>query len=344
MAPLAGWRAGLVALALSTPLPVAAQLPEQVRIAWRDDSACPRPQGLEADVARLLGARSEKMSEMEVRIQVARSGRGPFALTFVVDDLTRRAERRVQLASCEEVREAAVLLIATAIDPAAALRPAPAPPSPPEQPPPPAASARPPQAAATDAPPPPRAPASAPTGPRLRRGRFAAARWSLLVGALADLQALPGPSGGPSLGASLVGRSTIVWTQARYLFPRDVDAEGDPRSKLDLFAAGVGASYGVTLGPARLGPAAELEFGLLRTQNRGERRADNAATRWGNALLGALIALWPRERVGLELGLFAGLPIWRPELLLRDGTPRHTTDAWSLRATLTLRVSLGSKD
>lgn len=344
MSPLAGWRAGLVALALSTPLPVAAQLPEQIRIAWGEDSACPRPEALEADVARLLGSRSEKMSELELNIQVVRSGRESFALTFVVDDLTRRAERRVQLASCEEVREAAVLLIATAIDPAAVLRPAPPPPIPAE--PPAAPNEQPPQAAATDAPPPPsaRTPASAATRERPARRRLAAARWSLLVGALGDLQALPGASGGPSLGASLAGRSTAVWTQARYLFPREVEGESDPRSELDIFAAGLGASYAVTLGPTRLGPAAELEFGMIRTQNRGERRDDNAATRWGNALLGGLFSLWPRARVGVELGLFAGLPIWRPELRLRDGSLRYQTDSWSLRATLTLRVSLGSKD
>lgn len=342
MTPLAGWRAGLVALALSTPLPVAAQLPEQVRITWGDESACPRPDTLEVDVARLLGSRAERLSEIELRIQVARS-RESYALTFVADDLARRAERRVQLASCDEVHEAAVLLIATAIDPNAVLRSAPTPPAPAEPPPPPPRE-EPPQAAATDTPPPPVATPSPRPRVRLGGGRLTAARWSLLLGGTFDLRALPGPSGGPSLGVALAGRSTELWTQARYLFPREVAADGDPRSELDIFAAGLGGSYGLLLGPTRVGPAAELEFGMIRSQNRGARRADSAATRWGNALLGVLIGLLPRRRVGLELGLFAGLPIWRPKLQLSDGTPRHTTDPWSLRATLTLRVSLGSKD
>jgi hypothetical protein len=254
----------------------------------------------------LLGDKRPQLPPTEFEIDIDRAGDG-YELELEVDG----REREVELASCQEAQDAAVLLIATAIDPDAILRVEKPPPPPPEP-------AKPPR----QKPPP--------------------YRWSLLLGGLFDLQSLPGPIAAPNLGALWQGACWRSWLALRYLPARkargvDVDAQ------VDLFASALGGAHVWELGPIKLGPAAELELGALRARDvRGRVSAQNDAGPWGSALFGALAAYGATKRIGVELGLYVGVPLWRPELSVRNASSFYTTAPVTMRLALTARVSLGS--
>lgn len=299
----------------------AATLPEQVTIRWRS-SVCARPLGLEAEVARLLGPELNELAPIELRAEVEQRALD-YELTLHVHDATRELERRVQLASCDEVRDAATLLIATAIDPDAVLRAAPS-----ETPAAPSAL-------------PPVAPEPAPVAP------VSSSRWSLLLGGVGDLQSLPGPSGGPSAGALVALRPLRLSALARYLLARTQAApESELATELDLFLFGLGAQLAWKVGPFLLGPGVEAEFGVLRARTRGPNHAGTGTAPWGSALLGGAMAWGASARVGVELGVFAGLPLWYPRLAReeRKSSPFYSTEPFTVRVALALRISLDSKD
>jgi hypothetical protein len=283
----------------------------------------------------MLGSPPANIAASALDVNVARVSERAYALTLTVDNATGRAERRVQLGSCSEVQEAAALLIATAIDPAAVLRvqqreaSAPAPVEPVAQP------------ARSD-----QSDAALPT----RGQRSHHLRWSLSLGAVGDWRSLPGPGGGPQFGLALSLERLRISLAARYLFAR---SEADPRtdivSELDLYAGALGVSYLWSFGAVSLGPSAEAELGVLRASSRaGERNGDSNRIfgEWVNALLGTGLAVRASPSVQFELGLFGGIPIRRWKLGVKGSTTRtfYRTRPIHGRATLSIRVSFGSKD
>ncbi|HEX5660574.1 MAG TPA: hypothetical protein VFX59_25450 [Polyangiales bacterium] len=306
MAKLAG---GLLAIWLFAAS-ARADLPPEVTIRW--SGACPRPFALEAEVSQLLGGKRPQLPATEFEVEVDEE-RGGFELTLEVESKAERSERTVQLASCPEAQDAAVLLIATAIDPDAVLRVKPSPPPPPPPP----------------EPPKPKAPPY---------------RWSLWLRGLFDLQSVPGATVGPTLGALWQQEHYRAWLDLRYLAARTARAQdADVRARVDLFAGALGGAYVWSFGTFVVGPAMELELGALRARDvRGQVRAQNDAGPWGSVQLGALAAYRATERFGMELSMFAGVPVWRPELAAGDVGVFYTTAPVTMRLALGARVSLGS--
>jgi hypothetical protein len=293
---------------------VRADLPPEVSIRW--SGACPRPFGLEAEVSQLLGGKRPQLAAtaFEVEVDAEREG---YELTLEVESAGTKAERTVRLPSCREAQDAAVLLIATAIDPDAVLRV--------QTPPPP--------------PPPPTPPA-----PVLPKQKVPAHRWSLWLRGLFDLQSLPGPTLGPTVGGLYQDAHWRAWADLRYLPARTARAgEADARARVDLFAAALGGSYAWAWGPFVFGPALEVEAGVLRARDvRGLTSSENASSPWGSVQLGGLAGWGATRRLGLELGLFAGVPMRRPALSA-GGLPRfYETEPVTMRLALAVRVSLGS--
>jgi hypothetical protein len=296
---------GLLAC-LMLAAPARADLPPEVSIRW--SGACPRPFALEAEVSQLLGGKRPQLpvTEFEVDVDEERAG---YELTLDVNSSESKAERTVQLATCQEAQDAAVLLIATAIDPDAVLRvqkPSPPPPPPPPEPP------KPPRAKA-----PPH-------------------RWSLTLRGMFDWQSLPGPTLGPSLGGLWQDARWRAWVDLRYLPARTEKAE-DVSARVDLFAGALGSAYVWAWDPFVFGPALELELGALRA-----RGLQNDAGPWGSVQIGGLAAWRATQRFGLELSMFAGVPLWRPRLSAGDADPFYTTAPATIRLALGVRVSLGS--
>lgn len=310
-----GRLAGLLALWVLAA-PARADLPPEVTIRWT--GACPRPFALEADVSQLLGGKRPQLAAtaFDVDVDAERAG---YELTLEVESGRSTAERTVRVASCQEAQEAAVLLIATAIDPDAVLRVRPAPP-PPVPPPPP------------------------PPKPSVPREKVPPYRWSLLLQGLFDLQSLPGPTLGPALGGLWQTGPWRALLDLRYLPGRTAGArDAAVEARVDLFAAALGGAYVWAWGPLGLGPAAQLELGALRARDvRGQVRGQNAAGPWLSAEVGGTAALARTARVGLELSLFVGLPLLRPELSAGGVGRFYATAPVTMRLALGVRVSLGS--
>jgi hypothetical protein len=298
-----------------------AQLPEHVEISWDDDGSCPRPLrlSLESEIARILGpgARTIPPARFEVRV-VRRSDGGaqPYQLTLSVQRAAFRGQRELAFASCSDSQDAAALLIATAIDPTAVMR------TPPRES------------------PPPREPAAPP------RPVVAPHPWSLLARGLFDVSSLPAVSAGLEAGVLHARARYRLWSEARYLFAQKTERTGSGvAADVDLFAAAAGGAYVWPFGALVVGPAAELELGVLRGQGAAVRDGltpQNQVGPWGALHAGGIAGIAVHRRVGLELSLFGGLPLWRPQLAVRGDGAFYTTRAATMRVAVGVRVSLGS--
>lgn len=298
---------GLLALSLLIAWPAAAAKPSPLEIDWARGAACPKPASLATDVERLLGTEHGQLAPMKFAARVAALEPEGYELNLDVVTRDHRAHRTVRLSTCEEVGEAAALLIATALDPAVALR---------EEP-------------ATEPAPRERVP---PT-------------WALSVSGLFDTRSLPHESFGVSGGVQLAfERGAWLWAEGRYLAPaRQIDEGSSSETKIDMLGGALGTAWMWKLGKAALGPALELEAGLLRGRSNGLVQAERADALWVDALGGALLSYALHTRVGLSLGMLGGVPLTRPRFALRDEEPFYTTRAWTFRLALGVRVSLGSR-
>jgi hypothetical protein len=328
---------GLVVPALSTPLAATAQAPDALQVAWNDTGSCARPALLESEVTRLLGPDSPSKGTLRFDVRVAQlADSGRYGLTLKVEGKEHQAKRDVELESCRDVQEAVALLIATAIDPTAVLRATPPepvapPPPPPEPEPEPEPESEPEELESV-------------SGPRKLR-------WSLLAGASWDYQTLPIFTYGPLLGVLVDVPRVRVSLDARYLWDRSLEyTTQDLKIVLDLFSAVATASYPFELGRwVSLGPGIAVEVGALRVRTEGRENRTQWVV-WGDVFAGAVLALLPRERFGIELGMWFGRPIRPPELALggrESFYPEPSDDRrnqWSWRATAALRVSLGPKE
>lgn len=300
----------LVCLALLAPALGRAQLPPQVTLEVSAPSSCPRTHALEADVARLVGATElADAAATEATLAFTHEGDDAHALALTIVTRGERYVRAMRLRSCEEAREAAALLIASALRPDLAL-------------------------AIADDP-------ALPTPPVARSDRDARVGWSLALGGLLDLRSLPGATFGPTLGVGLSRRALRARADAHYLIARRSE---DPSSALeaaiDLFAGALGVAWLLKLGALRVGPALSLEGGVVRGRGRGERAPREARLPWGALLAGAESELPVGRRVALTAGLALGLPLWRPAFHLADEPAFYTTAPVTARLTLGARLQL----
>jgi hypothetical protein len=279
-----------------------AQLPSQIEVRWQTSAACSKTANFEADLARRLGPDAERAQPLRIEVEIAALAEAGYQLTLVAEG-SAEARRSLQVASCEEAERAAAVLIATAVVPAAA------------------------SAESAEAAPSARAPSRRPP-------------WSLRIGLLGDLAALPGPSGGPSVGVGYDFPRPKLWLDARYGIARESNHSAEARSEIDLFALALGGAYAWQLGPVWLGPALELELGALRGRAAGAREAGSRAAPWIAAFAGALLGA-DLGRVTLTVSTALGVPLLRPEFQLEGQTNVYETSAITGRAQLGVSVPLG---
>ena len=234
-----------------------------------------------------------------------------YQLDLVMRGSPHRGQRTVRLASCAEVEEAAALLIATALDPALALRE---------------------DDAVSE-------PADVPRAAPRRRPSV-----SLGVRGLLDTRSLPDASGGIGAGLQLSFEHLWLWADARYFFPaRARDTQLESETAIDLIAGALGVALTWSLGALSLGPALEAEAGMLRGKTSGVEQPERAQVLWVSGLGGALASYTLHERVSVSLTMLGGAPFVRPRFALRDEEPFYATRAWTFRLALGVRVSLGSR-
>jgi len=339
------------------------QVPEPPRPAddlqWTAPAGCPGPEALRAGIERRRG---RALVTGQVRVLARTIALGPRRYRLDLElALGERRETRVLTAStCAALVDAAALLIALALDAepgrdqagdaaqvepgadtaaAAVVAPDPEPAIAPPEPPPTLADEPPAPASPSPEPPPILAdepPATPPATPPPRRGPGGFLR----AQGLAELGALPGPTGGLALAGGLLWPRFRLELQASWLAPRTATPpQADVRAS--LFA-------GAALGCARLGRGAlelpvcgGLELGGMPGVVDGSGPRTTALGRWLAGVLGVGAAWRVHPRVGLWAALQGFAAMQRTTFVLRDPGPELVLfDPGVLSARLALGVEL----
>lgn len=312
-------------------------------LVWTAPASCPDREALLAGIERRRG---RLLTPGQVRLRARTSVLGPRRYHLELElNLGERREMRVLTANtCAALVDAAALVIALAIDagPPPATTPSPPSPEPPE--PPPELPEQLPALTAPPEPPPPvfaDEPPAAPSGaPPRRRGPGGFVR----LQGLAELGALPGPTGGLALAGGLLWPRFRLELQATYLAPRTATTvQADVRAS--LFA-------GALLGCARPGRGAlefplcaGLELGGVPGVAVGPGVRATALGRWLAGVLGVGVVWRVRPRIGLWAAVQGLAAIQRPTFVLRDPGPEvvlFDTDVLSARLTLGVELRIGA--
>lgn len=277
--PLAAAAIGLLAAALALAFaPPARAEHELLRFDWKAPDGCPTREQVLAHTEKLLGRAPEAaLSEaLVLSVEVSQQPSGGFELLLSSRSATSSTTRHVSAESCQELGDAAALLLALTIDPnlktdapsaagafAAESTAAPAPTS--EPAPEPAAPAAEPQ----------RTPVT--SAPEASRLRSEPAHW--LAGAELALSSgrLPGVSPGAVLHGGLSGRS-LLWQLNLGFFPeRHAGVAGSSAGgELQLGSLGTDVGYVFVLNGARVTPLAGIELAWLHGSGSGVTQPGSA--------------------------------------------------------------------
>lgn len=308
-----GLQGGLLIAGLLSSGAARAATPVHVELDWTDTAGCPAPAQFDEQVARLASdaASSQAAPRFTMQVRTLPEGLELSARGRVGD---RTAQRTFALASCSEVQEAAVLLVAMTLSPASFQDPSEA-------------------VAERKA-----APAKTPSS-RTDVGL------GLSVGGSADFLTLPGVSGGPALGLQLAPGRWRVGLEARYFVPRRQAGLGDPaRATVGLTSFGLATGLRWAFARFALGPQAEVECGFLRAETSGVNGGGVGRTLWLAGMLGLTAEYAVSSRITLQLAGSGGAPLLRPRFAL-VGEPAFFTAAPALvRVLFGVLVWIHAKD
>ncbi len=297
---------------------------------WSDSTGrCPAPAEPEREIARLLGDNAPTQAA-SFRAEVSEHAAG-FNLALGERDGARSGTRNVQLATCQEVQEAAILLVAMALQGDAALLES-APPA--EEPAEPEAKEEP---SATEV---------GSSDPSARGARWATLRDSLRLeaGAVLAAKALPHVSGGPAFGVSVRALEVLrLGLSMRYLAKASVaKSELLPGAEASaaLWTSVFEAQLTFAQGALTWGPAAELELGALRAHAKGTTESRGKAA-WASLGAGMAAAVAVHRRVEITSRALLSLPFTRPQLALDASAPFYTTPPVGFRLLIGVRCTFG---
>lgn len=305
------WRAcSALSLALLPQLfassSTAAQALAAVELSWETPRSCPPSPRVLAEAERLLGAGFAHTAELAVEIEIEQEG-SAFVLRLEIEGDGVEGERELRMQSCEEVRDAAALLIALSLDPELATRaPEPA----------------------------PVASASEPT------------ELTLAPGIGIDSSLLPSTAALLSVQLALRLAPLTFAMGGVLLWPNEVTVVApDASFGVDVGVAAARAGVCVALLSAdglSVGPCAGIWLGRMwaEAQNSGGDRGELLVA----PELSAVAEHRFSRLVSLSLRLAALVPLRSPRFELRDGGAIHQAPGVSAQAELALLVHFGSVD
>lgn len=300
-------------------------------LVWRAPSECPTREEVVAQAATLLGhepgATLERPLKIEALVKQLDAETWHLGLTF--GDQSR--PRAVAATNCEDLGEAAALLIALSIDPDLETRAAPA--APPE----PAASGAEPEASPEPEPePPPKAAAPAPTpaSPEPKPLPVASAPLELRFGVGLALWAgrLPGLAPGVLARVSLGRQRASLSADVGFFPPQHAGIAGsEAGGELWLASVGPKLGYAFAVGSASVTPQLGLELQWVRGEGSGVENPSSAQA--------MLLGVEGGTRVGLRLSKSwhsfaegaASMLVWRPRFVLNGVGEVHQPERLGLR-------------
>jgi len=256
-----------------------------LQLEWEAPPPCPGQAEVVAEVARLVGRRPRVPADrlLVVRARASAAPDGSWQLQMILATRDGIRERTLKSRSCAEVADAAALIMAMAIDPAAALAARPQPPE----------------------------PGPAPEA----RSWFAVVRG----GAAADAGMLPGLGPGVIFGAGAALGGFSIEAQAAYWPPRRADLPGRPGvgGELRAWSGGLQASWWRR---ARVegGLVAGVDAALYTGTGYGVTDRATAHALSLGVVAGPAVRWRIGERFALRLDSGLGLMIIRPRFTLQD--------------------------
>jgi hypothetical protein len=314
------------ALALLVPLSARANA-SAFELAWRAPAACPPREEVLARATRLLGHEPGATLERPLTVDavVEQSSDDTWRLQVTLGE--QSPARSVAASSCDELGDAAALLIALSIDPTldpSATAPAAAPTAPE-----PAAAPEP-----TTAPPPEPAAAATKPAPIAEPSRAEGAPWQLRLGAALALWAgrLPGVAPGGQAYVSLGRERASLSLDLGFFPPQHAGIAGsEAGGELWLASAGPKLGYAFPVGAASITPRLGAELQFVRGAGSGVENPSSAQA--------VLVGVEAGTRVGVQLaqgwqgfaeGAVSAL-IWRPRFVLDGVGQVHQPERLGLR-------------
>jgi hypothetical protein len=306
-------------------------------LTWESPAGCPDRPNVEQRIQKLLGAAAKTEVVVEGRVTATKGGYH-LALTTTRDGA--RGERSLDDASCEALADSAALIVAMAIDPAAALASEePAEPvavvasaEPIESEPPPPSPA-----VVVVAPPPADVPAvvvRAPESPAPVRPRFLLSGGGEVLGGVFPRAAL-----GAALSAGVVFGPLRVDVGGRFT-PSSTHSLSEPSGAsgtFELLVAQARGAYLFTRDAWDLGPTLGVEVGRARARGQGVSESLEGRAPWFAGSLGALATLRAGS-VALTIDAALVVPFTRPSFVIEGAGTVHTPAALALRAGLSAEV------
>lgn len=332
--------------------------PPGVQLEWTAPPQCPDRAAMLAAIDRTLGeVDGEQLRAVEVRAEIERIGPEQLVLRLTLDD-GRAGDRELRGASCEELSEAAALVIAMAVDPRLLERMQGAPVEPPpgvlEEP---EAEAGPEVPAEPEAPAEPAEDPSEPEAPVVETTVDdppvddeppARAAPALPVSFVLRFDGgvgggpLPGPSGVVFVGAGVTGRAWRAELTGGYWPPRSTDSPSNPAIGLraQLWTVGAQGCGEPQVGPVSIPLCAGIHAGAMHGVGTGDQQRRRVASRWVAAVIEPGVVWWTRPRLGIAVRgsghVALARPQWRsePSGVVFESAPLGGT----LRAGLELRL------
>jgi hypothetical protein len=289
-------------------------------LTWAAPAGCPSQDDVHARIARLV---PPGVAPPPWRVRAAITP-GPdhhstLLLTFQSGERTRN--RAIDATSCEELADAAAVILALALDPTA--RPLESPPQDSASVVPPPTATQPPPAEAPQpaSPVPPAHDRTVPApGPRLPRIGV-----SLLGGASVGVLATPAFGGAAAFAWS--SGPVRLELQGAWFPPAHVAlSTAQIGGNFELLAAGAGACVSVlSAGRLLLAPCVGGEVGLLTARGSGAAvgQSKEASSVWGALKTGALLVWHATPRLGLRLGVDGVVPLTRDHFFVPGAGDVH---------------------
>jgi hypothetical protein len=287
--------------------PVRADEAGALTFSWLAPAGCPSRDEVNAEIARLLGGsiRVPQGGDIKARAQVVQGA--TWSLAMDTELAGRLGRRSLEAASCQDLANAAALIIALMIDPEAV-----------------AAHATPPQPVAAPpspvAPPPVTAPSPAPE----RKPRAV----EYLVGILAagSFGTLPSIDAGLGGGIGLQGRRWRAELRGTYGLRRDqkawAAAPAGAYGQFNFWAVAFAGCFNVGRESWAFGPCADAEVGVISAQGFGVSQSLPASTLWSALGAGGYAAISLGRHLGLPLHLDVLAPLRRSEFVFKNEPTR----------------------
>lgn len=296
----------LAVVALAAPSP---SVGDELKLQWSAPASCPQSAAVRAEVDRNL-ARTEFGDEVrDVVIEGAIAAKGDgWTLQVRAELPAGRVERTVEGPACEDLAQAAGLIIAVTLDPLRVSQLTRSAPDPEPEPLPPPDPETPPELELEPVRPPP--PAIEPQPEPAPRRAF-----DVRLGAVGEFGTLDALRGGGWLSIGLAWRWVRVDIAAQYVAPRRFRPfDGSPEAGVRVQQAG-GAARGCvipTQGALAFATCVGFEAGFMRGQGIGLETAQTNSAPWLAATLGPEISWVSSGHFGLWAAADATLHFVRP--------------------------------